>query len=129
MSVIKLGAAIMAASLAMQGVSFAADDSARHCFFSSQFNNWKAADDKTMFIRVGVNRYFRVEFANGCQTLTWPNAILVTQFRGSNTVCSAIDWDLKVSQGPHGITEACIVSQMTELTPAEVAALPKKAKP
>jgi hypothetical protein len=129
MRLFNLPAALVAVSLVAPGVVAAAEPEAqRHCFFSSQFENWKAADEKTIFIRVGVNRYFRLDLAGGCRSAAWPDSFLITKFRGSNTVCSAIDWDLKVSQ-PHGIAEACIVSQMTELTPAEVDAIPKKAKP
>ena len=129
MKVVHLFAAAVAASFMSIGAVAAADsDTHQHCFFASQFNNWRAADEKTIYIRVGVNRYFRLDIAGGCKTATWPDSFLITKFRGSNTVCTALDWDLKVSQ-PHGIAEACIVSQMTELTPDEVKALPAKAKP
>jgi hypothetical protein len=101
----------------------------RRCFFSNQFENWKAADEKTLYIRVGVNRYFRLDLASSCRAALWPSAYLITKFRGSNSVCTALDWDLQVAQQPHGIAEPCIVSQMTELTPAEADALPKKVKP
>ena len=101
----------------------------RHCFFANQFENWKAADEKTLYIRVGVKRYFRLDLAGACRGVMWPNAYLITEFKGSNTVCSAIDWDLQVSQQPHGIPEGCIVAKMTELTPSEVEALPRKLKP
>jgi len=70
-------------------------DAARHCFFSSQFENWKAGNDKTIYIRVGVNRYFRLDLAGSCRSATWPDSFLITRFHGSNTICTAIDWDLK----------------------------------
>lgn len=121
-------AAVAATSMSVGAVAAADGDAHQHCFFVSQFNNWRAADEKTIYIRVGVNRYFRLDLASGCKTATWPDSFLITKFRGSNTVCTALDWDLKVSE-PHGIAEACIVSQMTELKPDEVKALPAKAKP
>jgi hypothetical protein len=49
--------------------------------------------------------------------------------RGPNTICTPVDWDLKVSTNPQGITMPCIVKTMEELTPAEVSALPKGTKP
>jgi len=128
MRAISLSAAILAASIVLPATAAADDQEKSHCFFSSQFNNWKAADEKTIYIRVGVNRYFRLDLAGACRTATWPDSFLITKFHGANTICSAIDWDLKVSQ-PHGIPEACIVSKMTELTPDEVKALPPKVKP
>jgi hypothetical protein len=42
-------------------------------------------------------------------------------------VCSPVDVDL--SAGPPGFKTPCIVDRLTQLTPAEVAALPKKEKP
>jgi len=124
------GLAIALAALLSAPVALSAEgDAKQHCFFSNQFNNWKAADEKTLYIRVGVSRYYRLDLAGACRTALWPDAVLITKFRGSNAVCSAIDWDLQVSQRPDGIPEGCIVSKMTELTAEEVAALPKKAKP
>ena len=98
-------------------------------FYSTQFQNWKAPDPKTIFIRVNMNRYFRLDLSGTCETLMWPNSHLITHVRGSDSICSAIDWDLKVSNGPDGIAEPCIVKTMTELTPAQVAAIPPKFKP
>jgi hypothetical protein len=99
------------------------------CFFSNEFQNWKAPDARTIFIRVGLHRYFRLDLSGTCQTLLWPDSHLITHVRGSDSICSAVDWDLKVSQGSNGIPEACIVKTMTELTPAEAAAIPPKFKP
>ena len=122
-------AAVLAAGVPGAAVSAQAADESRHCFFSSQFKNWRAADEKTLYIRVGVNRYFRLDLAASCRTALWPDATMITVFRGSNLVCSALDWDVKVSQRVNGIPQACMVSKMTELTEAEAAALPRKVKP
>jgi hypothetical protein len=99
------------------------------CFFLSQFRQWKAPDDKTIYISVLPDRYYRLDLSGRCPALRWPASHLVTVFRGSDTVCSALDWDLKVSQAPNGIAEPCIVRQMTLLSPAEAAAIPPKFKP
>jgi|HubBroStandDraft_6_1064221.scaffolds.fasta_scaffold32093_5 hypothetical protein len=99
------------------------------CFYSNQFQSWKAPDARTIFIRVDMNRYYRLDLAGDCTSLLWPESHLIMNFRGPNTLCSALDWDLKVSQEPHGIPEACIVKTMTELSPAEASAIPPKFKP
>jgi hypothetical protein len=99
------------------------------CFFVSQFRHWKAPDDKTIYISVQPDRYYRLDLSGRCPALRWPASHLVTVFRGSDTVCSALDWDLKVSQAPNGIAEPCIVRQMTLLSPAEADAIPPKFKP
>ncbi|HUO91277.1 MAG TPA: DUF6491 family protein [Rhizomicrobium sp.] len=99
------------------------------CFFVTQFDNWKAPDANTMYIRVNMNKYYRLEMSNSCPALTWPDAHLIMHIRGANTICSPLDWDLKVSQGIHDIPMPCIVKSMTPLSADEVAAIPKKFKP
>jgi hypothetical protein len=102
----------------------------KNCFYTTDFDTWKAPDDKTIFIRVHPDRYFRLDLSKSCPVLMWPGAHLITEWRSSNWVCNAIDWDLKVSQVPNGgITMACIVQAMTLLTPDEVKAIPSKFKP
>lgn len=120
--------ALIVACVALAACSAAAADS-HSCFYMTQFRTWKAADAKTMYIRVDPNRTYRLDLAGKCPALLWPDAHLVTTSRGTATVCSALDWDLKLSETPQGITMPCMVKQMTELTPAEAAALPRKFRP
>src|ERR1700761_3394448 len=100
------------------------------CFFTQSFQNWKAPDDKTIIIRVNLNQYYRLDLANSCTQLKWPSSHLITRWRGSNSVCSALDWDLKVSQGDtRGFATPCIVKTMTPLTAVQAAAIPKHFRP
>ncbi len=100
-----------------------------HCFFSNELDNWKAADAKTIYIRVGMDRYFRLDLSGSCHALMEPGAFLITKIHGADSICGPLDWDLHVATSWHDIPEACIVKGMTELTPAEATALPKKIKP
>jgi hypothetical protein len=100
------------------------------CFPINQMQDWKAPDYKTIYIRVNMSQYYRLDLAGTCAMLTMPDSHLITRSRGSDLICSAIDWDLSVSEPPPGaIPEACIVRQMTLLTPQEVSAIPAKFKP
>jgi hypothetical protein len=99
------------------------------CFSGRDFENWKAPDAKTIYIRVRMHDYYRLDLSGSCPALLWPDSHLITKFHGTDTVCSGLDWDLQVSQGMHSIAEPCIVKSMTALTPDEVAAIPKKFKP
>lgn len=99
------------------------------CFFSRQIENWKAADAKTVYIRITPRRYFRLDLAAPCHAVTRPGAFLITKLRGSTSICTALDWDLHVAQSWRDIPQACIVKKMTELSPAEAAAIPAKATP
>jgi hypothetical protein len=100
------------------------------CFPINQMQGWKAPDNKTIYIRVNMNQYFRLDLAGTCAMLTMPESHLITRTRGSDMICSAIDWDLSVSEPPpDAIPEGCIVKTMTLLTPEEVSAIPPKFKP
>jgi hypothetical protein len=100
------------------------------CFFVNEFHGWKAPDARTIFIRVGAARIYRLDLAADCALLTFADAHLITKTRGSETVCSALDWDLRVSQPPGtGAPEACIVKKMTLLSPDQAAAIPPKFRP
>jgi len=102
----------------------------KSCFLITQFENWKAPDDKTIYIRVNLNRFYRLDVTGSCPSLKFPDAFLITKTRGPSTVCSAVDWDLRVGQtGQPGFQSPCIVKTMTPMTPDEVAAIPKKFKP
>jgi hypothetical protein len=99
------------------------------CFFARDFESWKAPDARTIYIRVRMHDYYRLDLASSCPALLWPSSHLITVFHGFDTVCSALDWDLKVNPGTGGFPVPCIVKTMTALTPDEVAAIPKKYKP
>ncbi len=101
------------------------------CFFANQFQQWRDVDDKTIYIRVHLNDYYRLDMASSCPVLTFPDPHLVTRVNGPDTICTALDWDLRVADGsgPGSFAVPCIVEKMTKLTPAEAAAIPKKFKP
>ena len=128
--------ALLAAGLLGAAVSVADETAAAKpkpgpaCFFVRDFGAWKpAADAKSIFIRVEPKRYLRLELASKCPTLTWPDARLITNWH-TTSACDALDWDIKVSQGPPGnFVSPCIVKKVHEMTPEEVAALPKTQRP
>jgi hypothetical protein len=108
---------------------------APRCFSMRDFESWKAPDANTIYIRVGVNRYYRLDLSGPCQALKMIDVHLITKSRGSDQVCSGLDWDLSVSDSVGGIgrgagfRQACIVKTQTPLSAADVAAIPKGFKP
>ena len=101
------------------------------CFFANQFQQWRDVDDKTIYIQVNLNDYYRLDMVSSCPVLTYPNPHLVTRVNGPDTICTALNWDLRVADGtgPGSFAEPCIVENMTKLTPTEAAEYPKKYKP
>ena len=100
----------------------------KRCFFAHEWQGWKAPNEHVMYIRVDMHHIYRLDFASSCQAATWADAHLVTTFHGDDQVCNPLDLDLKVSDG-HGMVEPCIVSGISEMTPDEVAAIPKRDMP
>lgn len=118
-----------AISLATPAGSQPAERAHTRCFFVNQFDGWKAPDSRTIYVRAFPRHYFRLDLAGRCSQLKSPGAYLITKFRGSVTVCSALDWDIRVATSHHDIPQPCIVRRMTELTAAEAAAIPKRYRP
>ena len=131
----KLGLALAAAFVGLGSAGASAQPAPNPnthsaCFFVNQFWNWKAPNDKTIYIRVNLNQYYRLDLASSCPELLWPDPHLIMNVRGPDTICTALDWQLRVSNGGRlGGGVPCIVKTMTELTPGEAAAIPAKFKP
>ena len=99
------------------------------CFYTNQWTGWKAPDDHTLLLNVGGNRVFRVDLAAPCPELELGSSRIISIYRGSSgQICSPLEMDIRVSQGDH-IAISCIVRGLTELTPAEIAALPRHLRP
>jgi hypothetical protein len=123
--------ASLIASLVFGAVALAGPDASSNsqCFLSRNFESWKAPDAKTIYIRVNVRDYYRLDLGVSCPSLLWPSVHLITKWHGSDFVCTAIDWDLKVAHTGGDIVTPCIVKKMTKLSPSEAAAIPAKFKP
>jgi hypothetical protein len=102
---------------------------AQECFYSNNWDGWKATPDgKSIFIRVGVSKIYRLDLSSACPALLSPNTHLITKMHGSSSICGALDFDLQVSDGS-GFSTPCIVSEMTPLSKDEASALPKELRP
>ena len=98
------------------------------CFSSRDWAGSQSKDEHSMYIRVRGRDIYRIDFVGSCPGIGWPGNHLISRIRGSDQICSAIDLDLSVSDG-RGIAVPCIVSNITPLSYAEAAALPKKLLP
>lgn len=124
-------AMIATASVGVAGVAGAAQAmpaDGRSCFFINQWNGWSAPDSQTLLLKVGQRDVYKVTLNSDSRQLRAPGVFLVSQVRGSSSVCSARDLDLTVADSG-GIREPLFLGQMTKLSPEEVAALPRKDRP
>ncbi|MBV9512065.1 MAG: hypothetical protein JO303_17460 [Caulobacteraceae bacterium] len=122
------GSSLAGSSLASAQPAAPAAKPANQCFFVTDWGAWRAPDSRTLYIKVGMDRVYKLDLANECPALLEPNTHLITHVRGTDTICSPVDIDLKVSEG-EGFSEPCIVTGMTQLSPAQIAALPKDQRP
>jgi hypothetical protein len=123
---ILFGAAAIAVPLALSDASAAPSSS--QCFLSSEWAGWKPTpDSRAIYIRVSVNRLYRLDLAYACPMLQQPDVHLVTRLTGS-WVCHPLDLDLRVAD-THGFMTACTVSKITPLSPEEAKALPRNLRP
>ena len=114
------GVAAVTSAAAQQPIS------ARQCFWSHQVNSFAAQGDRLVNLRVGVKDYFQLELMGPCPDMDWTQKIALVS-RGGSTICSGLDAEI-VTPSPIG-PQKCPVKSVRKLTPTEVAALPKGAKP
>lgn len=126
-SILALGAALV---LLAAGGAHAADAAKpkpqRACFLTRDVNGWSAADDHTVYVRVGVKDVYRLDLLGPCPDIDW-NWSIALESRGSSWICSPLDATI-IAKSPIG-PQRCPVRMVTKLTPQEVAALPPKKKP
>ena len=122
-------AAAIAAFAAPLAASAADRDSAKApCFFVTQWQGWKSPAPDTIYLGVNNHDVYKVTLSTPSNQLSWPNMHLVSINRGSSSICSAIDLDLRISD-TNGFATPLIARSLVKLTPEEVAAIPPKYNP
>ena len=123
-----LAAALLTASFPSQAQNSQPSQSGGACFYFNQFESWRAPDDKTILIRVGLSRFYRLDLGGRCGGITRASSHLVNRVQGTTLICRALDWNLAVVDSA-GFEQRCIVKSMTNLNPDEVASIPDKFRP
>lgn len=94
------------------------------CFLTRDVRNHTVADDRTMYIDVNGRAVYRISMSNNClAAVTSSDPYVLRDRAGMGRVCHKLDFDVSV-QGSR-----CIVDSVTKLSPAEVAALPRRVRP
>ena len=107
------------------------EDGQGGCVYITQLQGDHPLNDRAVIFRANVNDFYRLDFAQRCVELTYPEPkLIITPAGGMGLVCHAIDLDVKVGdQGPGSFAVPCIPSAFHKMTPAEVAAVPRKDLP
>ena len=123
---------LAAALLAAAGASAATAAPARTsdaCFASNSWKGWSApGDGDVLYLRVGLHDIYRVDLTPGTRVRKGADNFLVSEIRGSNWICTPLDLDLTLSDH-NGFRQPLIARGLRKLTPAEVAAIPRKDLP
>ncbi len=117
------------ATVAAPGVdAAAAATGANSCFRrSSDVRNHTVGGPNTLYLDVNGRDVYRVEMSNNClASAVSSDPLIFRNFGGGQTVCKPLDLDISIASGGQ---QRCIISSLSKLTPAEVAALPKKMRP
>lgn len=99
---------------------------ARQCFWTRQVSNFASADDRIVNVRVGVRDVYQLEMFGRCSGVDWSNKIALAS-RGGFNICAGLDAEI-ITQTSTG-RQRCPVRTVRKLTPAEIEALPKRARP
>jgi len=130
---IKLAAALLlslttlSAACASDPKTASRSNTQRACFYANDVDGFAAQDDRIVNVRVGVNDVYQFELFAPCPDVRWNETLGLQTRGGSNFICSGLDAEI-VSPTPIG-PQRCPVTNIRKLTPEEVAALPKGARP
>jgi hypothetical protein len=99
-----------------------------NCFRLSQLSSTRPDGDRTIYARVNVSTFYRIDLAHRCSSLPYEsNHLVLEPTPGADLICGPLDLDLKVSD--NGALEPCFIKSITRLTPEEAAKIPRKARP
>jgi hypothetical protein len=101
----------------------AADKPGGQCLRTEWLRNHTIGDDHTLYFDYNGRSVYRVTSSNNCASAAASSDPIVLRDRGQGMLCAPIDWDISVRGS------RCIVTGVSKLSPAEVAALPKGKRP
>ena len=110
----------------------AADEPAKpaaqnQCFWARNATSFAAPDNRTVYVEVNSRDIYKFDLMIPCPDVNWNQRIALVSRSGSN-ICNALDAEI-VSHATGIGPQRCPVKTLTKLTPAEIAALPRHAKP
>jgi hypothetical protein len=121
-----------AASLTLFATAHAADKPSdkpagkNECFWTRNVTSFAAPDDHTVYVRVNSRDVYKFDLFGSCPDIDWNQRLALVSTSGS--VCNGMDAEIVTRAQGLG-RQRCPISHMRKLTPEEIAALPKRAKP
>jgi hypothetical protein len=100
--------------------------SKNECFWTRNVTSFAAPDDHTVYIRVNSRDVYKFDLMISCTDIDWNQRLALVSTSGS--VCNGMDAEIVTHAQGLG-RQRCPISHMHKLTPDEIAALPKRARP
>jgi len=122
------GVAFLGAALWLAAPSASAASSKNTCFARRNVESFNAPDDHTVYLRDGVRNIYRLDLMTSCLDLSFRQGIGLEDQPANAFICSPLEATV-VYRAAGGIPQRCPVKAIHRLTPAEVAAVPKKDLP
>ena len=123
-----LAAALGAAALWVAAPAASAASSRDTCFARRNVESFNAPDDHTVYLRVNGNQFYRLDLMTRCLDLSFRQGIGLEDQPANAFICSPLEATV-VYRSAGSIPQRCPVKAIHKLTPAELAALPKKDQP
>lgn len=122
-------AAVAAASAPVAATSAGAQ--ARQCFRTSEWSGSSAGGPRDLYIKINLRDVWHLALADDCPGAYQPGPVSIGDLVSgpSNEICSGVDLSITVMPRGGSHATACIVKSINKLTPAEIKALPLKARP
>lgn len=99
------------------------------CFWARNVDSFAAPDDHTVYVRVNSRDVYRMDLMVPCPDVDWNQRVALQSSHGAGgSICGPLDVDI-VSHATGIGHQRCPVKALTKLTPEQIAALPKHAKP
>jgi hypothetical protein len=119
----------LAAAVAPLSASAADKPSTDQCFWARNITSFAAPDDHTVYVKVGMRDVYRLDLMISCPDVDWNQRVALQSSHGAGgSICGPLDAEI-ISHATGLGAQRCPVKAMHKLTPDEIAALPKKAKP
>jgi hypothetical protein len=123
-----IGVLGLGAGMALGAPPAKTERQARTCFLSRDVVNFAAPDEHTLYLRAHIHDVYKVDVFGGCQDIDWSLRIGIKTYGGGDWLCVGDQAELIVPNRGIG-PQRCPVKILSKLTPEEIAALPKKARP
>lgn len=98
------------------------------CFWARNATSFAAPDDRTVYVEVNSRDVYRFDLMIPCQDIDWNQHLALVTRGGGGSICTGMDAEI-VSHATGIGRQRCPITHMRKLTPEEIVALPRGARP